>query len=166
MTRLGSFLFPISCIAVGLCCGYLLRKLRLLGERATNILATIVVSVTYPSVAFLAIWPASLQREHLLLPLICSISVVIMLFVSLAVSGFYKLSKTDRGAFVMACGLSNVGYTMGGLVCYLFYGQGGLALAQVYVTVWVPMTFLVFFWWACLQLTQYGVGKRNKFVFF
>ena len=158
MTRLGSFLFPISCIVVGLCCGYLLRKLRLLGERATSILATIVVSVTYPTVAFLAIWPASLQRKYILLPLICSASVVIMLLVSLAVSGLYRLSKTDRGAFVMACGLSNFGYTMGGLVCYLFYGEDGLALSQVYVVLWMPMVFLVFFPFA----NCFATGQEHK----
>ena len=139
------FVFVLLIIVGGLCCGYLLRRGKLLGDRASQIISLIVIVISYPSVAFLSIWPSTLQSKFALLPCIQVLSLIIMVAVSLIVSRLHRLTKTDRGTFALACALSNLGYTMGGLVCYFFYGSDGLALAQIYVTFWNPAIVLLIF---------------------
>lgn len=46
---------------------------------------------------------------------------------------------------MLACALSNQGYTMGGLVCYLLFGAIGLGLSRIYVAFWPPLVVLVLF---------------------
>ena len=45
----------------------------------------------------------------------------------------------------MACALSNQGYTMGGLACYLLFGAAGLGLSRIYVAFWPPLLVFVLF---------------------
>ena len=141
----GNPLIIFCIIAAGVSCGYFLRRAKLLDIRAARMISLIVFVTTYPAVAFLSIWPTPLETRFALLPCIQGLSAIIMIVVVLAVSRLHRLSRMDRGAFILACALSNQGYTMGGLVCYLFYGSQGLALAQIYCFLWGPLVVLVIF---------------------
>ena len=139
----GFILFFI--IAAGVSCGYLLRRAKLLDVGAARIISLVVLVTTYPAVAFLSIWPTPLQTKFALLPCIQGLSLIILIVMVLGLSRLHRLNSTDRGAFILACALSNQGYAMGGLVCYLVYGPKSLALTQIYGFFWGPLIVLVIF---------------------
>ena len=141
----GSFLLIMAIIVGGIFSGYLLRRRGLFEDRGRRIFSLVVLLSTYPAVGLLAVWRVPLQKEYAILPLIQALWLVLLIAASWAVSYIHRLSKKDRGVFICACALSNVGFTMGGLVCYLAYGAEGLGLAHIYLLLWSPVVVLVVF---------------------
>ena len=145
MQELSNFLITICVIVGGVSCGYVLRRLGILHERYAPTISTVVLLVAYPFIAFLSIWSVSLEVKVIVLPCIQVISFFVILAVSLAISRLHHLAKLEQGTFVLAGALTNQGYTMGGLICFLLHGNDGLALAQIYVILWSPLILFVVF---------------------
>ena len=141
----GSFLLVAVIMVGGILCGYLLRRRKIFSDKGRRIFSLVMLLSTYPVVGLLAVWRMPLQRQFAVLPLIQVLLIILLIGASLAVSYIHRLTKTDRGVFVCACALSNIGFTMGGLVCYVAYGAEGLGLAQIYPMLWHPVGVLVVF---------------------
>ena len=139
------FLVALTAIIGGVLCGYLLRRLRILDERHGPRIALLIVAIGLPLITCLSVWPIAIESRFTLLPIIQVLSFVVVLLISVRLSRFHSLGKTDRGTFVLACALSNQGSTMGGLVCYLFFGAMGLGISRIYVALWPPLIVLVVF---------------------
>jgi len=60
----------------------------------------------------------------------------------------------------MAASLSNLGYTGGAFVCYALFGTAGLALANIYLLPWLPITYLIFF--PILKAYELRTAGENK----
>ena len=145
MQGLNTFLQIVGVVGGGVSGGYLLRRLGVLRERHAPNISMGLLMVAYPSIAFLAIWSVSLEIKLVALPFIQLLSFFGMLGASLVLSRLHNLNQKDRGTFLMACAMTNQGFTMGGMVCYMLHGQEGLGLAQLYVILWAPLTLLVIF---------------------
>ncbi len=146
MQGLNNFLVAVAVIVGGVLCGYLLRRLRILDERHGPRIALLVVAVGLPLITCLSVWPITIESRFTLLPVIQTLSFIVVLLISVVLVRLHSLGKqADRGTFVLACALSNQGYTMGGLVCYLLFGAIGLGLSRIYVAFWPPLLVLVLF---------------------
>ncbi len=146
MQGLNNFLVAVAVIVGGVLCGYLLRRLRIIDERHGPRIALLVVAVGLPLITCLSVWPITIESRFTLLPVIQTLSFIVVLLISVVLVRLHSLGKqTDRGTFVLACALSNQGYTMGGLVCYLFFGAIGLGLSRIYVAFWPLLLVLVLF---------------------
>ena len=51
----------------------------------------------------------------------------------------------ERSLFALAGGVGNNGFTMGAFVLYLLYGEPGMALANVYILLFMPVVVLVMY---------------------
>lgn len=158
MSSLASFVIAVVSIVGGISCGYLLRKTGLLAERYAPRFSFVVIIIAAPLISFLSIWPTPLQSSVSLLPCIQALTFLVLVPVSLLVGRLHHASTIDRGTLSLACALSNNGYTVGGLICYLLLGSEGLALAQIYIVLWNPLIVLVVFPLA----SHFGTGSHGQ----
>ena len=126
--------------------GYLARRLerRLSGLSKPLLLALLVYIL--PVVIFNAFW--SIDFSDALVKIVPFVYVAVMtlsIFPALIISRAAKLGKKDTGS-LLACALfSNVGLTLGGFLCYLFYGGRGLYLSNLYTAFFTPYYYFVGF---------------------
>ncbi len=118
------------------------------GESWAGRIVRLNLMILEPPVIFWSIWGQSLRADHVFLP----ISGLVMVLVGFAAGHALapRLALDGRGGktFKISASLANHGFTMGGFVCYLFFGEPGLALASVFIVYFMPYTFLFIFGYA------------------
>lgn len=136
--------FLIALIAGSVGAGYLARRLGV-GERIARALMYFVVLVPYSVIGFLAIWKLDFHGEFALLPVFGFVIMCAGLAAGALFARILKLADRSAGAFVLATGASNLGFTMGGFVNYVLFGSQGLATAAMYTIFWnFGMVFVLF----------------------
>ena len=159
MQGLNTFVVTLAIIIGGVLCGYLLRRLRILDECHGPKISLLLVAVAIPVITCLSVWPIDIETRFTMLPVIQILSFTVILLICVKLSQFHSLGKADQGTFVLACALSNQGFTMGGLVCYLFFGAIGLGLSRIYVAFWPPMVVFILF--PLAQSYSVQTGKKS-----
>jgi predicted permease len=137
--------------------GYLVRRIR--GELA-GMSRTLTVSLlvfTNPAIVFNAIWSIDFGDSVVrAMPVVYIVLMTLMIPPALLVSRLLNLAGGDKGS-VLSCSLfSNAGVTLGGFLCYLFYGDRGLYLSSLYIAFFTPYFYLVGF----PLLSAYSEDKR------
>jgi len=134
----------LAVLVVGLVSGYLASSRFGLPEHLAKKIMTIVLVCFNWLIALLVIWPMHLSRQLIWLPIV---GVVLMLTITTLSTGiFYFLehNRRSRLTLILAGGLSNTGYTGGAFVCYTLFGMAGLALANIYLLLCLPVFYLVY----------------------
>lgn len=135
MSTGGKLAFLILLIAGSVAAGYAARRMGL-GERIARVLSWLVLTVPYTVVSFLAIWVLKFTVELSSLPVMGLIILASGVGISAAIARWLKMSRPVAGAFVLASGASNLGFTMGGFVNFALFGEQGLAVAAMYTIYW------------------------------
>ena len=79
-----------------------------------------------------AIWELNFENSIIItLPLINIFSVFFGLVFSFAIASHLKLTKLEKGSFIACGSFSNAG-AIGGLICYIFWGEEGFAMVPFY----------------------------------
>ena len=125
--------------------GWLFGRRGWLGERWAEVLMTIVLVAGYPSVGLLAIWATKLTGPDAWLPSLGIVHILLMALASWALAAALGWDRQRRGLFVIAGSAGNIGFTMGGFVIYLLWGDQGLGLASIYAQILTPMTVLLYY---------------------
>ncbi len=115
--------------------GYAARRLGF-PDALSRKLMYVVVLGPYTLVGFLAIWELELAGRYVLLPMIGFLLMGVGAAVGVMFSRQLGLNRGEAGAFAMACGASNLGFTMGGTVNFVLFGEYGLALASIFTAFW------------------------------
>lgn len=115
--------------------GYGARRLGF-PDRLVRRLMLFLVLGPYTLVGFLALWGLELAGQHALLPLIGFVLMAVGAFAGIMLARVLRLNRGETGAFAMACGASNLGFTMGGTVNFVLFGETGLALASIFASFW------------------------------
>ena len=130
--------------------GYILyRRFRQLSKIA-NKLVILNLTVFEPPIILWSIWGLALRDEMFLLPLAGLIMVILGFCLGKAMTPLLIPDIQHRKIFVISSSLANHGFTMGGVICYLFLGEKGLALSAIFITYFVPYTILFIFFYAGL----------------
>jgi len=80
------------------------------------------------------------------LPAIAALFAVAITFISIAMARLHPShTHPDRGAYTMGSCISNYGFTLGGFVCLIFFGETALAMQTVYIFPLVVFIYLVWF---------------------
>ena len=130
-------------VAGSMAAGYLGRRLFGLSERLAHRCMWFVVVIGYSLVGLLAVWTWPLQASDLGLPVL---AFVYICGCTLAALGIGRLISRDRqaaGLIGLAGGMGNASFTMGGFLCYVFFGGQGLSLTAIYCLMWYPFVVLV-----------------------
>jgi predicted permease len=129
----------------GLTCGYLAgNRFGLPESLAKKIMTGLLVCLNWP-IALLVIWRLQLSREFIWLPIVGLCLMLTMTALSTAVFSIFRLDRSSRLTLILAGALSNLGYTGGAFVCYALFGADGLGMANLYLVLWMPAVYLVFF---------------------
>lgn len=137
-------LLPIALIAGSVAAGYAAQHIGV-GERAARRLMLFVVTVPYTLVAFMAIWVLPFTPELAALPVMGMLVTTAGVGAGIVIARWLGLPKAMAGAFVLAAGASNLGFTMGGFVNYLLFREPGLAMAAMYTSFWDFAMVLLFY---------------------
>ena len=79
------------------------------------------------------------------LPLAYIVIVNVTLIPAFLVAKMLKLNKLEKGSFISCTVFSNVGLTMGGIICFIFFGDQGLYMSSFYITLFIPHYYFVGF---------------------
>jgi predicted permease len=106
-----------------------------------------------PFIALWSIWGLALTREMALLPLSGVLIVLAGMAAGRGVLSIMPLEGRSRATFLISSSIANHGFTMGGFICYLFFGQRGLGLAALFLSYFLLYVFTVIFPYARLAST-------------
>lgn len=108
-----------------------------------------------PLIVLWCTWGLALTAGLAVLPLFgFGLVVAGVLAGSLAATGL-GLSGRRRKAFLVSCSLANHGFTMGGALCYFFFGEKGLGYSVILVLYFIPYVYCLVFPYA-----RAGAGSR------
>jgi predicted permease len=79
------------------------------------------------------------------LPLVYIVITNITLIPAFLAAKILKLNKLEKGSFISCTVFSNVGLTMGGILCFIFFGDQGLYLSSFYISLFIPHYYFVGF---------------------
>ena len=140
--RLVVFLACIVAASVG---GYALRRLGWAKrEWAPRLMSAAIIGVDSP-IALLAVWYLAIQADVWKVPVAGAIVAVATSLAGLEIGRRLRLPHQDRAVFGLQGGMGNVGYTLGGALCFALWGIQGLALEQIFCLMWPFYAFLFCF---------------------
>ncbi len=128
----------------GLTSGYLASNRFRVPERLAKKIMTAVLVTFNWLIALLVIWRMQLSRQLIWLPIVGLCLMLTSTALSIGLFSFLKLDRRSQLTLILAGGLSNIGYTGGAFVCYALFGAVGLALANIYLLLYLPTLYLVF----------------------
>ncbi len=136
--------FLILFIGGSILSGYGARRLGFPDRWARRMMYVVVLG-PYTIVAFLALWELELTGRYALLPLIGFVLMGVGSVAGIRLAGAIGLTRGESGAFAVACGASNLSFTMGGTVSFVLFGEYGLALASIFTAFWnFGMVFILY----------------------
>jgi len=128
----------------GLALGYLASNRFGVPEHLAKKIMTAVLVTFNWLIALLVIWRMQLSRQLIWLPIVGLCLMLTSTALSIGLFSFLKLDRRSQLTLILAGGLSNIGYTGGAFVCYALFGAVGLALANIYLLLYLPTLYLVF----------------------
>jgi predicted permease len=132
---------------------YAFRDLRAFTKRLIRINLIFIE----PVIALWSTWGLSLTMDMILLPLSGTVLVLAGMLIGKIFLKPLGLSGRKSAAFLISSSLANHGFTMGAFFCYLFMGERGLGLAFLFISYFMPFTFLVIFPYA----RGFSSGKKQ-----
>ncbi len=98
-----------------------------------------------PVIVFWSVWGLELNRDLIILPLAGVLLVLLGMLAGIFFNEVLKLADKKRATFLISACLANHGFTMGGFLCYLLFGEKGLALSIIFLSYFMPFIFLFIF---------------------
>ncbi len=145
MPIVGKFILTVGLIVIATFVGYLARRLKIVPEKLATPIMTFIAVIGYSSIDFFAIWALELKVEQFWLPVLGAVHVVILACVGLWLGRMLFKSRSEIGLFGIASSVGNNGFTMGGFVVYLLFGEAGLARVSILGLMWIPsMVFVLY----------------------
>ena len=125
--------------------GYLMKRKGWLQKEAAKQMILWNLLLGASSIVFLATWILSLSSSVWVLPVAGFMHASFFTLVGWGMSRLLATQDSRRGSVILILAMSNIGYTLGGLLCYLLFGKQGLGLSVLYCLHFSPMLFLVWF---------------------
>ena len=129
--------------------GIVLRRRVAEPERFTRRLLRANITLIEPLIVVWCVWGLAFSRAVALMPAAGLCLAVCGLAVGIAAMPWLGFQKKQRATFLLSATLSNHGFTMGGFLCYLFFGEQGLGLSVIMVLYFIP--YLYGFVFPCMQ---------------
>ncbi len=134
------FFITLGIILLGLFSGYGIQILVHRGDLRLSIslvqlrlfLLKLTLLFIMPITVVGAIWIIQIKDLRLItLPFLGAFAIFLGGVLAIGISRFLKLERKQTGSFFTCGSFTNIG-TLGGLICYLFLGEGGFALVSIY----------------------------------
>lgn len=136
MTVITRFILIVSGITIAAAVGYLARKRNWLDETLAGPLMFYTVIFGWTPASCLVLWKLPLQWSLVAIPILSTLLPVLLAPFGYAFARLHRLDAKAAGTFIVAAGISNIGFTMGGFVCYCLFGDLGLGYANLFAASW------------------------------
>ena len=154
----GRFILIYGFVAGSMAAGYLGRRFLGLSQALANRCMWFVVVIGYSLVGMLGVWTYPLMWNHAVLPIAGFVFLCLCTVAGLAAGRLYSRDNDTVALIGLAGAMGNAASTMGGFLCFLFFGIGGLALTIVYCLMWYPYMVLV----AYPIARHYAAGQTRR----
>ena len=135
----------LACIVLAIAGGYVGRRRGVLNPHwAGGIMSAAIVGCDAP-IACLAIWHLEIYAGVWKVPVAGAAVGVATCLAGLAIARWRRMGPADAAVFGLQGGMGNVGYTLGGFLCFALWGIQGLALEQMFCMMWPFFAFLFCF---------------------
>lgn len=152
-------------LAGGLFLGYIASNKFGMPENYAKKIMTIILLIFNWPVALFVIWTLKLEPKLVWLPITGVVLMLCVTGLSVPIAMMLNLDKKSKITFMLASCLSNLGYTGGAFVCYALFGAAALAMANLYVVLWLPTAYFVFFpLLKVMELRQNDPQSRFKMI--
>lgn len=121
--------------------GLALRRRVIDPEKFTRRLLRLNITLIEPLIVIWCVWGLELTRDLFLVPVAGLGLAVCGLVAGIILLSVLGLSKQRAITFLISATLSNHGFTMGGFLCYLFFGEQGLGLSIIMVLYFIPYLY-------------------------
>ncbi len=156
---IAKFILFLLIIYGSLFLGYGLKKFCGSFSQFSKPITKIIMITLTPIVILNSFWSIEFKKGLLaLIPLIHVTVISFSIVPAVLISNYLRLNKPEKGSFISCSLFSNVGLTLGGFLCFIFYGEQGLYLSSLYISLFIPYYYLVGFPFMSL----YSKGKRLK----
>jgi len=143
----------------GLTSGYIASNRFSFPEKfAKTIMTFILISFDW-IIVLLVIWRMELTRQLFWVPVVGVVLMLTIVGLSAVIFSFFRLQRKSFLSLVLTAGLSNLGFTGGAFVSYIFFGIPALAIANIYLILWQPAVFFIFF--PILKLNERRIADTN-----
>jgi len=136
MNVVSRFILIITGITLASAVGYIARKKNWLDERHAGPLMFYTVILGWTPASCLVLWKLPLQWSLMALPVFSTVLPVALAPFGYLFAKLHKLDSKSAGTYIVAAGISNIGFTMGGFVCYCLFGELGLGYANLFAASW------------------------------
>jgi predicted permease len=139
------FVFSLAVLIGGIGAGQVLRRKYAIRTEVPRALMRWLTKTCLPVISALSLWELRLTGPHLLwIPVVGAVISTLAFVPAFLFGRRLQLTRHQMGSYLGAAMFSNVGYSLGGFVCLVLFGEQGLALAVLY------MLYLFFY--------MYGIG--------
>lgn len=142
-------IFIIFILFVPLAIGYRIRKSGVLQD-ADSISTSIIILLTKlaaPLIILFAFWKLDLSNISIFtLPVIGIMVSTIALIPAGFFAKLHNLNHKQTGSFLTSAMFSNIGYTLGGFIAFVLYGEVGFSLTILYCLYFRPYFYTIGFY--------------------
>jgi len=146
---IGTILYSFSVIFGSLFLGYFIQKKGLVAhpKEVSEAIVKNTFRFVSPVILCLSFWKLDLRNAAIwTLPLIGLIIATLRMAIAMYLVRMHRLTPPQKGSFITSAMFSNVGYTLGGFLCFVLFGEIGLALAIMYTLYYTPYFYTVGFY--------------------
>jgi predicted permease len=108
-----------------------------------------------PLIVLWCTWGLAMSAELMVLPVFGFGLVAAGVLAGSGAATFLKLEGPRRKSFLISTSLANHGFTMGGALCYFFFGERGLGYSVILVLYFIPYVYCLVF-----PYSKAGTGGR------
>ncbi len=139
------FVVYMACIVAAIAGGYALSRLGWVRrDWAKPIMSFAIIACDAP-IAWLSLWHLRIDPSVWKVPVAGGIAAMAVSLIGLGLGKRLGLGRADQALFGLQGGMGNVGYTLGGSICFALFGLQGLALEQMFCLMWPFYAFLFCF---------------------
>jgi hypothetical protein len=139
------FVFFMGCILAAMVGGYIGRRTGVLNPAwSKRTMSAAIIGFDAP-IALLAIWFLKMDAGVWKVPVVGLGVGILMCFVGLGIAKLRRMAPPEAAVFGLQGAMGNVGYTLGGAVCFMLWDMQGLALEQLFTMMWPFFAFLFCF---------------------
>lgn len=142
-------LFIIFILFVPLVFGYWLKKKSLISkcEEVSSAIIIFLTKLITPFIVFFSFWRLDLDHARIFtLPLIGIIISTLSVIPAIYFSKLHKFDRKQTGSFLTSAMFSNIGYTLGGFLAFVLYGEAGFGLTVLYCLYFKPYFYTLGFY--------------------
>jgi predicted permease len=149
------FAFFQCAIIIPFIAGCALRTRLASPQELSRSLVRVNIFCLEPLIVLWCTWGLTMSAELMVLPVFGLGLVAAGVLAGSVAATFLKLEGPRRKSFLISTSLANHGFTMGGALCYFFFGEKGLGYSVILVLYFIPYVYCLVF-----PYSKAGTGGR------